>query len=138
MSRQGTFWARIHIYEPFRFGPPWNWYRYQVQAEKIKVAKYDAFVFFDTHRQQWSVHEASTGGWLASHEDKDRAVWRAEYDIKRTPDFAKQVAALSPLMRLPVIDADEALRRLAKSKDQEKSADEEDIDAMRDTRTLEL
>ena len=140
-SESKTYWARVDIYNPFVMGGHvWQWYKYKITADVIEhtIAGYDAFAFFDDHSGKWTVYETSTGGWLASHVELERALFRAKYDIDRTPDFQKQMHEMRSLDSLPEYDTEEALRRLAKTRENHIDPDEEDINNMKPNRVLEL
>jgi hypothetical protein len=117
-----SHWAIVNLYEPFRFGPPWSWYRYEVPgAEDHEVAGFDAFAFLDPCTNEWEIHEAITGGWLASHAQKKYALEIAANNIRATRDFREQIQKLGPSNALPVANEGfQAIRRqLAKNKKRE-------------------
>jgi len=115
-SPKRKFWGMFEMNTPFRVGgPAVTPYRYAVMAEEVKLLKFNGFVY--QHNGEWRVHEMSTGGCLCSGSTRQEAVESARKLIKITPDFGKQIKALSPVMQHEEMSFDEAMKRIGESKE---------------------
>lgn len=118
MKRQPKekFWARVILYEPFIFGGDvWQHYRYELMGEKVDL--YDGlFGWLAKVNNKWEVFESVTGGFCGEGTTKGKAIQDAIYNIKRTPDFKKQIEQLGSVDSLRTEETEVVLKRLKNSK----------------------
>ncbi len=114
------FWALCLFYEPFVMGGDvWQKRRYQVVAEASDpIEGYETFAW-SNQEGEWRVHEKSTGGLLGEGETLHEAWAEAKKNIKETPDFAKQVKQLGPVLNHTAVEYSEAMRRIKRQKEKE-------------------
>ena len=95
-----TFWIRVdtHNFMSLGCGPIWK--KKLVAAEKCVVVGFNALVGYDSDRKVWCVWEAFSGGLCGWGKTKEGAKQTARRNIKRTPDFKKQIKELGPVSEL--------------------------------------
>ena len=113
-------WAICQYYEPFTMGGNvWQWRRFEIDAEDVELVKgFKGFVFYDDLTREYRVHEITTGGLLGEGKLRDEAVATANKNIEETPDLKNQMANLGDTSNFQVVEAADALRRIAKKRNQ--------------------
>jgi hypothetical protein len=110
-------WAVCTFYQPFRLGGPNIYKRFEVDAVDVNLGDgITGFVFFDPHAAKYKLHELTTGGFLCEAETVEKAIRTAEVGLADTPDFKDQMKKMGDPSGFEVVDADTALKKLAKSK----------------------
>jgi hypothetical protein len=119
-------YVRLAVYEPFRLGggvhrlgPMWIEKKYLIPvSNQGRIGDFEIWVVHDQQFSgQYRIYEKTTGGGIGHGPDEGAALADAIHNIAITPDLKDQIAAAAPLEGLAVIDTEEALKMLAKSRD---------------------
>lgn len=108
--------AICQYYEPFVMGGNvWQWRRFGVESEQVELVDgFTGFVFYDELTKEWRVHELTTGGLIGEGPNRLDAIHKANTNIKETPDLREQMKSLGDTTQFPVVEAADALARIAK------------------------